>query len=81
MGCYSAARLLLLLSHFSCVQLCETLWTEAHQGPLSIGFSRQEYQSWLPFPSPELMPNFMKFEKSDLMLSLGVSSLLNSEIK
>ena len=30
----------------------ETLWTEAHQAPLSIGFLRQEYWSGLPFTSP-----------------------------
>ena len=30
-----------------------TLWTVAHQVPLSMGFSRQEYWSGLPFPSPE----------------------------
>ena len=40
-------------SRFSCVRLCETLWTAAHQAPpLSTGFSRQEYWSGLPFPSP-----------------------------
>ena len=36
-------------------QLCPTLcdpWTVAHQAPLSMGFSRQEYLSELPFPSP-----------------------------
>ena len=43
---------MLLLSRFSCVQLCETLYTAAHQGPPSLGFSRQEYWSGLPFPSP-----------------------------
>ena len=37
----------------SCVQLFATLWTVAHQAPLSMGFSRQEYWSGLPFPSPE----------------------------
>ena len=36
------ASLLLLLNHFSHVQLCTTLWTAAHQVPLSMGFSRQE---------------------------------------
>ena len=41
-----------MLSHFSCVQLCTTLWIAAHQAPLSTGFSRQEYWSGLPFPSP-----------------------------
>jgi len=30
-----------------------TPWTVARQGPLSMGFSRQEYWSGLPFPSPE----------------------------
>ena len=44
--------MLLLLSRFSHVQLCVTPWTVAHQAPLSIGFSRQEYWSGLPFPSP-----------------------------
>ena len=32
-----------------------TLWTVAHQAPL--GFSGQEYQSGLPFPSPGDLPN------------------------
>ena len=39
-------------SRFSCVRLYATLWTAAHQAPLSTGFSRQEYWSGLPFPSP-----------------------------
>ena len=34
------------------VQLFVTPWTVAHQAPLSMGFSRQEYRSGLPFPSP-----------------------------
>ena len=41
-----------VLSHFSCVQLCATLWTVAHQAPLSMDFSTQEYMSWLPCPPP-----------------------------
>ena len=44
--------LLLLLSHFSRVRLCVTPQTAAHQAPLSLGFSRQEHWSELPFPSP-----------------------------
>ena len=43
--------MLLLLSHFSCVWLCVTPETAAHQGPPSLGFSRQEHWSGLPFPS------------------------------
>ena len=41
-------------------KLCPTLailWTEACQAPLSMGFSRQEYWSGLPFPSPGDLPN------------------------
>ena len=41
-----------LLSHFSRVQLYATLWTVACQAPLCMGFSRQEYLSGLPCPSP-----------------------------
>ena len=44
--------LLLLLSHFSRVWLCVTPWTAAHQAPPSLGSSRQEHWSGLPFPSP-----------------------------
>ena len=44
--------LLLLLSRFSCVQLSATPQTAAHQAPPSLGFSRQEHWSGLPFPSP-----------------------------
>ena len=39
-----------VLSCFSCVQLCGTLLTVAHQAPLSTGFSRQEHWSELPCP-------------------------------
>ena len=38
-------------------QLFETPWTVACQAPLSMGFSRQEYWSGLPFPSPGDLPN------------------------
>ena len=41
-----------VLSCFSHIRLFVTLWTVAHQAPLSMGFSRQEYWSGLPFPSP-----------------------------
>ena len=43
-----------MLSHFCHVQLCVTV---ACQDPLSMGFSRQEYRSGLPCPSPEDLPN------------------------
>ena len=46
-----------ILSHFSRVWLCATLWTVACQAPLSMGFSRQEYWSELPYPPPEDLPD------------------------
>ena len=44
--------LLLLLGRFNCVQLCAVPLTAAHQAPRSLGFSRQEHWSGLPFSSP-----------------------------
>ena len=39
------------------VQLFATQWSVSYQAPQSIGFSRQEYWSGLPFPSPGDLPN------------------------
>ena len=47
----------LALSRFSRVRLFTTPCTVAHQAPLSIGFSRQECWSGLPFPSPGDLPD------------------------
>ena len=41
----------------SCAQLFVTPWTVACQAPLSMGFSRQEYWSELPWPPPGDLPN------------------------
>ena len=46
-----------VLTCFSRVQLFETPWTVAHQAPLSMGFSKQEYWSGLPCPPPGDLPN------------------------
>ena len=50
--CDATSRAMLLLSRFSRVRLCATPQTVAHQAPPSLGFSRQEHWSGLPFPSP-----------------------------
>ena len=42
-----------LWKSLSCVQLLATPWTAAHQAPPSMGFSRQEYWSGVPLPSPD----------------------------
>ena len=54
------------------VQLFATPWTVAHQDPPSVGFSRQEYWSGLPFPSlgdlpdPGIKPGFPTFQADTL---------------
>ena len=45
-----------VLSRSSHVWLSATLWTVAHQSPLSMGFSKQEYWRGLPFPPPGNLP-------------------------
>ena len=61
-----------VLGHFSCVWLFVTLWTVAHQAPLSMGFSRQEYWSGLPclppgsLPSPGIKPRFPALQADSL---------------
>ena len=56
--------MLLLLSHFSRVRLCVTPQTAAHQAPPSLGFSRQEHWSGLPFPSPTHESEKWKWSRS-----------------
>ena len=45
------------MKSLSRVRLFATPWTAAYQAPPSVGFSRQEYWSGLPFPSPGDLPN------------------------
>ena len=54
---YDKSRHAYVLSCFSCIQLFAPPWTVAHQALLSMGFSRQEYWSGLPFPSPGGLPD------------------------
>ena len=58
------SMLLLLLSCFSRVWLCATPYTAAHQAPPSLGFSRQEHWSGLPFPSPMQESEKWKWSRS-----------------
>ena len=71
-----------VLSH---VRLSATPWTIVRQGPLSMGFSRQEYCSGFPFPSQGYLPvpgikpttlEFLNWQADSLLLRhLGISSL------
>ena len=62
--------LLLLLSCLSHVRLCVAPKTAAHQAPRSLGFSRQQYWSGLPFPSPVHESQKWKWSRSVLSDSL-----------
>ena len=61
------SRMILLLSRFSRVWLCATPEMAAHQASPSLGFSRQEHWSGLPFPSP--MHESEKWKWSRLVVS------------
>ena len=60
----------------SCVWLFVATWTVAHQVPLSMEFSRQEYWSGLPFPTPRDLPNPGIKLMSLASLALAAESLL-----
>ena len=68
LGTYTFIILLgFMLSSLCSVFLCYSVWpcvtpeTAAHQAPLSLGFSRQEYWSGLPFPSPKSIATLALF--------------------
>ena len=69
-------HLLLLPSRFSHVRLCGTPWTAAYQASPSMGFSRQEHWSGLPFPSPFPASGSLKMSQlfSSGSQSIGVSA-------
>ena len=64
-------------SHFSRVQLFATLWTVAYQAPLSLGVSRQEYWSGLPFP---LQCMKVKSQSEVAQLCLTLSDLMDCSL-
>ena len=68
--CLQLLLLLLLLSRFSRVRLCTTPEMTAHQAPPSLGFSRQEHWSGLPFPSPMHESEKWKWSRSVVSDSL-----------
>ena len=66
------------IDHYTClpncfrrVRLSATPWTAAHQAPLSMGFSRREYWSGLPFPSPGDLPALGIEPRSLMSLTLA----------
>ena len=63
------------MKSLSCVRLLATPWTAAHQAPLSMGFSRQEYWSGVPLPSPILL-----VPKSKLSFSCSILNLRKQKL-
>ena len=69
-----------VLSRFCCVQLFWTLWTVAHQVPLSMEFSRQEYWSGLPCSPPCDLPDSGLEPMFPTAPAMQVGSLLMSHL-
>ena len=82
----TSLALTLFLLLFSRVQLFLTPWSIAYWLPLSMGFSRQEYWSGLPFPSPRdlldprMDPHILHWQADSLSLSYLGSPILNSQV-
>ena len=90
MCCHFLLQCVRVKSESEVAQSCQTLatpWTAAYQAPPSMGFSRQEYWSGLPFPSPEwLLPNweflfvfwvlFLRMSKECWILSNSFSAFI-----
>ena len=76
--CVRARACACMLSRFSRVRLFATLWAVASQAPLSMGFSRQEYWSGLPYPPPGNFP-YSGTEPVSLMCPALQAGSLSSE--
>ena len=73
----SRVLLLLLLSCFSRVRFCATPWTAAYQAPPSVRFSRQEYWSGVPLPSPEIKNRLLNY----LLINFKLGSLIGQLVR
>ena len=76
-GCHFLLQCMKLRS-LSHVRLLATPWTAAHQAPLSMGFSRQEYGSGVPLPSPR---NLLEMLFLEPCLRLTESKVLRVELR
>ena len=79
MPAFPGILLLLLLSCFSCARLCATPYTADHQVPRSLGFSRQEYWSGLPFPSPMHACMLSRFSRVRFCVTLWTTAFSRQE--
>ena len=65
---------IVIVQSLSCIQLFVTLWTAARQAPLSMGLSRQEYWSGLPFPPLGDLPHLVTETASPISPALQEGS-------
>ena len=65
----------MLCKLLSCVRFCATPWTVAHQAPVSMEFSRQEYWKGLLFPTPGNLPDSGTDPMSPVSPALQADSL------
>ena len=75
LACGSKSPAAAAASHFSHVRLYATPYMPAHQAPPSLGFSRQEYWSRLPFPSPMHAGMLSRFSRVRLCATLWIAAL------
>ena len=61
--CFSSIAIMVIVKSLTRVRLFATPWTIADQVPLSMGFSRQDYWSGLPFPSPIMVIDECKLKR------------------
>ena len=66
-GCHFLLQCMKVKS-LSCIRPLVTPWIAAYQAPLSMGFSRQEYWSGVPLPSPQNLSGINLYHRSVLML-------------
>ena len=60
-------------------QLLATPWTAAYQAPLCMGFSRQDYRSGVPLPSPFECPSFQHKDQVKVGLRIAMNPLAKME--
>ena len=75
----NASKWKVKVKSLSCVQLLATSWTAAYQAPLSMGFSRQEYWSGVPLPSPDNAITISNYEQ-DLAYPIKIVSNTDNSI-
>ena len=75
LSCHRTFPYMMCVCVLSCVWLSVTPWTVAHQASLSMGFSREEHWSGLPFPSSGILPD-PGIEPASVALAGGLFAIM-----